>query len=36
LFFAQNAIPAVGAVGQTIGVGATVQILQRGEPVWGD
>jgi uncharacterized protein YcbX len=36
LFFAQNAIPAVGAVGQTIEVGATVQILQRGEPVWGD
>lgn len=36
LYFAQNAIPAVGAVGQSIEVGATVQVLQHGEPVWGD
>ena len=35
-YFAQNAIPATGSVGQTIAVGATVKVLQRGTPVWGD
>lgn len=34
LYFAQNVIAAMQSQGKTIRVGATVQVLQRGSPVW--
>ena len=34
LYFAQNVIAAVASQGKTIRVGANVQVLQRGSPVW--
>lgn len=36
VYFAQNATPAVGSVGKTIAVGATVEVLQWGDPVYRD
>jgi uncharacterized protein len=36
VYFAVNAIPAPGSVGQSVHVGDVVKVLQWGEPVWGD
>lgn len=36
LYFATNAIPAIGSNGNTISVGAKVQVLQWGAPQWDE
>jgi len=36
LYFCVNAIPAPGSESQTVSVGDSVEVLQWGEPVWGD
>ena len=35
-YFAQNAIPALGSVGQTIRIGDSMQVLQWGNPIYTD
>ena len=34
IYFAQNVLPSPSAVGATISVGDTVEVLQQGDPVW--
>jgi hypothetical protein len=36
VYFAVNAIPAIGSETNTIAMGDAVQVLQWGDPVWGD
>jgi uncharacterized protein YcbX len=36
VFFAQNALPYPDSVGTTVRGGAQVEVIERGEPVWGD
>lgn len=36
VFFAVNAIPAIGSVGKAIRVGDAVKVIQWGEPTYGD
>ena len=36
VYFATNAIPAIGAAGKTISLGAKVQVLQWGPPQWDE
>lgn len=36
LFFAQNVVPGLGAIGKRIAVGTQVEVLQRGQPVFED
>ena len=36
VYFAVNAIPALGSIGKTIRVGDAVKILQTGPPVWSE
>lgn len=36
VYFAVNAIPAPGSIGQTIRSGDAVRIVRWGEPVWGE
>jgi uncharacterized protein len=36
VYFATNAIPAIGAAGKTISLGAKVQVLQWGAPQWDE
>jgi hypothetical protein len=36
VYFAVNAIPAIGSETNTIAMGDKVQVLQWGDPVWGD
>lgn len=36
VYFAQNVVPSPASVGAFISVGDSVQVLEWGEPVWGD